>query len=292
MEHLLFCEGDTDLKDAVVLEHRLWRLQNGELDLGAQLIEGCRERPDAPESPLILEACAEATLKVITENIGARGGSLHLADAPPIKRAKWAIDRWLESRLAEADQVQGLVWRGRLAAGVGDHAPGVADLREALRRDPGHFQARWYLAQQIASQHPDEAISHLERLARDRPEADTVTFVLAKAHRNMGHTDVARRMLDELLEARPETGDFMLERGLVEIDARRPAEAEQWLRKVEAMAPDNEDLVLALGRCLHLAGRESEARNYEARFEKLHEIQEQRRMQVELSLGAGLSGSK
>ena len=251
--------------DAEALEERLRRVQDGDLGEGDAMLASCVDRPDAPETPWILQALIEGSLKVL-DNASAQGLDFVI---PKDWRARKAVDLWLRLRQNPADQAQGLVWRGRIQAHARDDAAALADFRAALAMGPEHFEARWTVANSIFQKAPEEAAAHLERLRRRRPDDLRVRQTLAAVRRSLGQTDEAAKLLDEILAATPDDAAALLERGMVALDEGDSAKAENWLRQAEKQAPDTPEVCRALSRCLHLAGRAEEARRYHDQFEQL-----------------------
>jgi predicted Zn-dependent protease len=282
MEYARVCEKYSEMSPAVAREYALWRVQDGDLAEGLRQLDAYREKPDAPGAVLTLEAYLEGLLQLLTREGVADDPSPKFAEIPELAKGQWAADEWLRRQAGRADQVQGLVWRGRLRGLAADYQNAVADLRLALAMDPYHFETRWYLAAQIAQESPGEAESHLSFLLDRHPDNKTVRYMLAHLRRNVGQLDSARSMLDELLESSPNDGLLFAERGMVELDAGRPEDAELWLRRAEGVGFNRPELMLALGRCMRLAGRIDEATRYEARFEELEAQRQQARVQTTL----------
>jgi tetratricopeptide (TPR) repeat protein len=95
---------------------------------------------------------------------------------------------------------------------------------------------------------------------------------MAALQHSMGQLDEARRILDELLDADPKLLPALIERGKVELDAQQPQQAEQWLRRAEALAPHNMDVLLALSRTLRLTGNTAEAQKYQERYREVEAL--------------------
>ncbi len=154
--------------DAVLaLEEQLRRVQEGDLGDAQSLLASCAEQPDAPDTPMILEALIEGSLKDLGA-ASAYGIELHLPSDAMVRRA---VDQWLRQRTDRADQAQGLVWHGRLEGYDGAHAEAVADFRAALALAPDRFEPRWNLAERLATTAPAEAAEHLETLRRRYPDS-------------------------------------------------------------------------------------------------------------------------
>jgi predicted Zn-dependent protease len=260
-EHLRAYRRAHGSPEAAAREEQLAQLQKGDLAEADVLLTAYTEDPQAPGAPLLLEAYIEGHLKVLA--IAASVGMpISLKKDAGLQRA---IDLWLEQRSTPADQAQGLVWRGQVRTLEGAYAEAGADFRAALALDPSHIAARWQLAKNLIEAAPAESARLLEGLRREYPDDRDVRALLATARRNMGDLDEAQQLLDELLTATPDDVAVLLARGQVALDARRPQEAETWLRRAEKLAPELPAVALALARCLHLAGQADEARRYQDR---------------------------
>ena len=178
-----------------------------------------------------------------------------------------AVDLWLKSHPAGPDQLQGLVWRGRVRAAAGDYDGAVADFREAIKRSPEHFDARFQLAITIGSADHAEAASLLEKLREAEPENADVLAGLANSYRLLGRPLEARAIYRGLVDRGMNDTRLLNELGLTELDAGQPAEAEQLFR--QSLAKDPDDLVanLAMSRCMMLAGKVEEAGRFQERYE-------------------------
>lgn len=251
--------------DVLILEETLRRVQDGELADAESLLASCVEHPDAPETPLILEALIEGSLKVVGAAAGY-GIEMHLAKDAMLRRA---VDLWLRQRTGRPEQAQGLVWRGRLEGYDGAHAEAVADFRAALELEPNHFDARWNLADRLLSEAPTEAADHLEILRRRHPDSVSVRRALASVRRSLGQLGEAAQLLDDMLAETPDDVATLIERSKVALDQEQAAEAEQTLRRAEKLAPDLPEVYLGLARCLNLAGRSPEAQRCQERFLQL-----------------------
>jgi predicted Zn-dependent protease len=270
LQHLRVYEQNNGSQDTLKLEHQLIRMQRGDLEEGA-ILASWLDHPEAPETPSVLEALIEGSLTVLAP-ASAQGATFGFdtdKGAPYLARARKAVALWLRLRPGQADQVQGLVWRGRLHHVGNDHPKALADLRQALASSPDHFGARLYLAIAVVQEVPGEAASHLEMLRQREPKHKHVRFVLANARRLLGELEEARELFDELLADYPDEVTFVLERGLVDLDAGRPKAAERWLRRALALAPNEPEVNLALSRCLRGLAQPEEASRYQARFQEL-----------------------
>jgi tetratricopeptide (TPR) repeat protein len=266
-KHLDLFARQQGVREALALEQHLRDVQEGDLSDVDRLLAFCAENHDVPESPLILEACIEGMLKGGPPLI--HGMSQAAAATSDVARVQRAVDSWLRARPHAADQVQGRVWRGRAYALANDQPKALSSLHEALELDPGHFEARLYLALYLAEGAPGEAAAHL-RVLRDRfPESKSVRIALATVLRNLGRPAEARQILDEVLADQSAAVIVLLERGRVALDLQDPGDAERWLRRAWTLAPDQREVNLALSACLRMAGKTAEAKVYQDRFEEI-----------------------
>jgi tetratricopeptide (TPR) repeat protein len=271
-EALYQLRARTDTKggdEARALEVKLIRVQAGEMREADCLLQSCFDEPKAAQTPLVLEAVIEGSLRALFPAFAAAGMVEPKAAAPEIARLRRGVDLWLACRPARADQVQGLVWRGRLHGYASEYASAVADLRSALEQDPNHFAARWYLAFLVIRVAPEEAVTHLQALWQRHLHDDQVGLPLAGLCRSLGKLEEARQLLDEILASQPQNVAALIERGQVCLDTQQVADAELYLRRAEDLAPNNPALNLALCRCMQLSGRPDDAKLYRARFEAI-----------------------
>jgi tetratricopeptide (TPR) repeat protein len=281
-------------KEMVSWEYKLLKAQQGNLEDTEGWLAFCAGQPENPEMPLVLEAFIEGSLKALEpafeKGETAEGGSaaLHLA------QAQRAIGLWLQHRLSRADQIQGLVWRSRSHSFANDYPKSMEDVREALRLDPDHFQARLQLALSVAQETPSKAAAHLEILRQQEPENNRVRFALASIRRELGQLSEARQILDEMLAANPDHLSALIERGKVALGEDQPREAEAPLRKALALAraaqmPNVPEIMETLSGCLRRAGKEAEAKQYHDRF---RELDAERKRQQDEAVQKGRSAGK
>ncbi len=239
--------------ETAALEDRLARVQRGDLAEADALLA----YPDGhPDIFLVLEAVVEGSVAALAAQEAQ--GQLD-PTGPAVARAKRAADRFLAAPLGQADQAQGHFWRGTIHNHAQEHGPAVADLRRAVAEVPDHFEARQALALTIAQANPREALSHLERLIRARPDDFSLRYSEATIRRSLGQSAEARRLLDDLLDDRPQDYQVLLERGLADLDAGLAGSAEAFLRRALAAAPRNPEITMAISRCLRVQGRVAEA---------------------------------
>ena len=238
--------------EAVGAERQLLQIQGGELTDAGALAQFCSDHADDPNGALAMEVLIEGGLKGLKPSL-----------------ARWAVDLWLAHRPGKADQVQGLLWRGRVYEFIQDFPHALADFRKAVELAPDNAGARLRLAETLIREEPREAAVHLDWLRRARPDDPEVRFQTARLRRSLGQTEDAARLLDEVLASAPDRVPVLVERGRVAMELNQPAEAERWLLRALSLAPELREVNLALGDCLRQAGRPDEAKRYQDKVQEI-----------------------
>lgn len=241
-------------------EAALLRAQRGDPAEADRLFAEHVERPESPDTALVMEAYLEAKLK-------ARAGA-EMPDATTLAALRRAADLWRRLRPGREDQVQGRLWLAMIHEWAKDHPAGVAALRDVLELDPDHFDARFLLALSLAQADPDESRRHLEILRDQYPGNDYVRFGLATTYRVLGRRADARQLLSGLVDG-PTRVSALVELASLDMDEGKAADAEPRLRAALAVAPNSGDVNLAMSRCQQLTGHPAEAAKYRKRFEEI-----------------------
>jgi predicted Zn-dependent protease len=268
-EHLWAYESAGGPPEELAEERRLLRAQEGDPAAADLLLALASREPPPPGADLALEAAIEGKVAAMEAAFERGRFFAEVEAAQEVERLRSAVDLWRRRREAEPDQVQALVWQGRLHVVTYESKAAADLLRQALDRAPDHFGARLGLASALIHESPAEAAEHLQVVRKQAPNDAKVGFLLAALRRALGQHDEAIQVLDELLAVNPDNVMALAERGRVALDAGRPREAEQYLRRVEARTPNDPDLCLALSRCLHMLGRTAEATDYQSKYEAL-----------------------
>jgi predicted Zn-dependent protease len=245
------------------LEYRLLRVQEGDQHDVDSLFAQCARSPEAADTPLILEALIEGSLRALVPPF-QRGETFRGGIAEPqVVRTRQAVEQWLAWRPGRADQAQGWYWLGQVEA-IGNHqVAAVNGMRRAVELAPDHFEARLYLAKFLDQDFPAEAAPHFALLLKRFPENREVQFRSASNFRSLGKLDEACEILDAMLKADPTEVALLAERGQVALDMRKSAEAEVWFRRALAMTPNDAKIHLALAACLRMNGKEAEAQQHD-----------------------------
>jgi tetratricopeptide (TPR) repeat protein len=112
-----------------------------------------------------------------------------------------------------------------------------------------------------------EARPHYERAVALAPADRAARLGLARCLHSTGESAAAARLLDELLAERPEDPDVLVVRGIVALQADRPAEAVPYLKRALEQAPSDLDALYTLALALKALGKPDESRIYRDRHE-------------------------
>ncbi len=273
--HLKNLSREPGQEPRVALETELGRAQRGDLRAANALAASHLDGGNTAETAFVAEAVAVGILFHFSP-IPGTGEILPPEQAPVLAMGHRAAERWRELRGGVEDQAAGLVWRGRLRQLGGDHPAAVEDFRSALRLHPDSFDARFHLAVAITQSAPAEAATHMAALLERAPGSIEVRYGLVNLYRSLGRLDEAGRVLDYLITANPKDAMALVERGVLAVDAGRPAEAEPLLRRALELRPDYPQVHLALSRCLQLTGQTDQAKMHFERFHRLESEQSSR----------------
>lgn len=249
--------------EAVDFEQSLTRLQSGDAREVDRFLQVCEEHPEEPESRLILEA-------VIV-------GGLQRVD---LARTRRSLDLWEKHSQREAERIQGWMWRGELAIRVGDVDSAADFYRRAVEAAPANGQARLRLAELLARTAPREALKQLDQLPIAMAGSKDELFQRARCFRSLGEHERAKELLARILEQSPGNYDAALELGQIELELRQFEAAERWLRAARKIHPDRRDPNLALARCLQLAGKADEARQFREKVAEIDRLLDERLRQL------------
>ncbi|HEV3436678.1 MAG TPA: tetratricopeptide repeat protein [Gemmata sp.] len=260
-------------QDRLDLEFRLTGMQQGHYTEASGLMESFANRPQAPETPLVMEAVIIGILSSLpptpSPNMTFTDKAVSL-----MSQARRAVDLWLELRAGQADRVAGLFWRGRIRALAGEQAEAITDLRQALELDPDHLEARSHLAFLVVQANPAEAASHFAIVRARNAASKEVEFKLATVYRTLGRLDEAIKILDEMLVDNPKDASPLIERGLIAMDRLQLDEAGKFLHRAFEVGPDLPEVNLALSQYMQLRHEPTKAKEYRDRFDRFEAMKE------------------
>lgn len=242
-EHLRRCRESGGNAEAIDAETALIAVKRGQ-EPPANL----RERAKAPdELGLVI-------LEVLIQ---------HDLDTYRLQHALEGLTRYLQSRPddLQARLARGFVWERFLY-----FADALDDYRQAVASHPESEQARLKFAETaLIAGTPSEALAQYEWLAERHADRPEVKLGLARCHRLLGDADKSRRLLTEILAGGPQSGEALWERGQLELDDGRAADAEPWLRKAVEANPHDRRIAYSLSRCLLALDKKKEAEEVNAR---------------------------
>jgi type IV pilus assembly protein PilF len=249
VRHLNRCEELGVPHDVVVLERALVRASRGDLADVERLLLPRAEGED-PEAAVVLEALVRGYLQ-----------AHRLVEALSLTRPLLRHD---------PRHVQAHVWRGEIWDRLHDYAQAEESFRLALEAAPGRDDVRLRWAESLVGLgQPDHALAPLEDLCRRQPGNGRALFALAKCQHLLGRLEEARRLLDMLLAVDSRDPPPLVERGRVALGLGRPAEAEGFLRKALALAPQNQEANYSLFLCLQQQGKPDEAQEFRKRADQI-----------------------
>ena len=259
------------------LERQLLHVQKGDLREVDSLLDFCAKHPEARQTSLILEAVIAGSInRLLATFTQEKSGQAEMSVADH-QRALHAVDQWLTICSSQDDQVQGALWRGKLFSLARDYPQSRAEFRKAVNLDPNHVEARELLGSTLALVDPREAVTHLQFVHEHVPSNTKVSFLLATAYRAGGQLDQAAQILDGLLASQPKNVSYLVERGHVALEQRRPNEAEPWLQRAVLLSPTYAEANRILSQCLLQLDQPEKSQQYYARFLQLEDEMKRQR---------------
>lgn len=224
---------------AIQLEFLLLRAQSGELDAVAPVLEDTVARGH-PDAALILETMARAYI-------------VQLRYRP----AYVCLSRWIEMRPEVARAYQ---WRGWVTERLNNHQLAAEDYARALERDPGLVSPRLRLAElYLEDKRAPEALPHLERLMELAPENPQVRSRMGICRYLQGDAAEARRLMEGAVAELPDDPLLLVYLARLDVQAERFAKAEEWIAKVLAIDPTDNEARYALVTVYQAQGRTADA---------------------------------
>jgi tetratricopeptide (TPR) repeat protein len=245
---LAICERLEGPTPATDLERTLQSVQQGDLSAAGPLWAKIEE--DVPETDLILEALCQ----------GYRKNYL-------LQGTLRCLDCWLKR---QPDNVEALLLRGWVRERQIDIRAAIADYRQALTAAPDNAEVKLRLARALLrSGQPRQALPLFQALAEASPADPAAGLGVALCHKQLGRIKQARRLLARLTAQHPQEFQVLYERGKFALETGHGAEAETWLRKAVALAPDDYQANYSLSLCLTRRGSPQEAQALRKRVKQL-----------------------
>ena len=168
------------------------------------------------------------------------------------------LDHWIK---LEPDNLRALELRGLAYQNGKSSYKGAADFRRVIEIDPDRVGTRWRLILCLIEMGAyDEALPHLERIERERPDDIEVQVRLARCLNMLGRAPEARRLLDDVLASHPQHGLALRTRGQFALSDQRPDLAESLLRQAVDAWPNDYQTHYFLTQALQQQSKLTEAR--------------------------------
>jgi tetratricopeptide (TPR) repeat protein len=226
--------------DDIALQWALLQAADGNVREVEEYLQ--RRSEQEPElAPLIWEALAEGYIRVY-----------RILDALP------CLEHWLrvDPDNLRARELRGLAYQNGRSA-----HKGAEDFRRVLEQDPTREETRWRLVLCLLDMGSyDEALPHLERIAREKPNDPDVQVRLARCHNMLGRGDQARQLLDAVLAAHPDHGLALRTRAQFALADRQPEPAERWLERATQVWPNDYQTRWLLVQALQQQHKDEQAR--------------------------------
>jgi tetratricopeptide (TPR) repeat protein len=235
---------------ATQLEWLLLRVQAGEVDEVAPGLLRLVNEGD-PESAAVLEALSGAYVREMR---------LHPALS--------CLNAWLRR---DPDSVPALDRRGWVLERLQARDQARADWERAVELAPERWETRMRLVELLLDDaDPGDALPHVERLRRSRPDRPEVLAALGRCRFLEGDLAGAEEALDRVLAASPGDVKGLVGRAKIALQRGQDAEAEGWLRRALETDPYYLDAHSALCQSLeHQAGRGADAAAQRSQYEAL-----------------------
>jgi tetratricopeptide (TPR) repeat protein len=226
--HLASCWRLPGLKDNWELEHNLVAVQQGHL--ADEEAWRARARRSKADGVLILEALAKGNLAVFQWNEARGYAEAILEREPAHARALWL--------------------RGRTWVKLQQEPKALDDFQQALEHEPDAAEIHLSLADLLHKLgHVREADGHYRRLLAELPGDPRVILALAHCRQEEDLRSDARKLVETLLAARPQSVPALVERGRIALRSGQIDDAEQWLRRAFELRPDDTEASHLLQLC-------------------------------------------
>lgn len=244
-DHLSAYERLGGPAEVALFERTLWKAQRGDL----HGVEGALQkvsRDPIPEASLALEGLALGYIRTFQ-----------------LPAALDCLNRWIDRE----ETTRALLWRGRVYERMRNRDAALADYRLAVQRDPGDADCHRALGLLLLEMNQyAKAEGHFQALSELRPGDPTARLGIARCVVARGDVDQARRVLDELLDAYPDSVRALIERGKLATDGEDLTQAERRLRRAVELAAGEPTALYALAQCLRRQGRDADADSIHAQF--------------------------
>ncbi len=251
--HLKRFEADGGPRDVVILEKTLRQSQIGAID-GRAALRFCKEYPENPIVPFMLEAVTRGFLATVQPS-----------------RAEEAVSLWLDRKPTGAERSYALFLKGLACERQGKVPAAIESYRESISLKSDAHESWFALGQILTRESPGEAKTLFEKLQQTDYRPFEVKLGLARSLRQLGELDRAVELLEELNRLQPDSVAVMVELARVELDRGRLEYAESMLKNILGRVPNDRDALVQWSRCLRSLGRDAESQAVLEQLRKLDE---------------------
>src|SRR5206468_6446075 len=152
----------------------------------------------------------------------------------------------------------------------------IAEYQRVLELKPDQIQVRFWLAGALMldGQH-QQALAQFQAYLQHDPDDPTAWLGVANCQLMLNELTAARTALDALLGRQQDHPAAFLLKAKLALAQGAPAEALDWLKRAEALAPHETDITHTFSLVLRQLGRTDEARAYEHKLQDLRQQYEQ-----------------
>jgi tetratricopeptide (TPR) repeat protein len=246
--HLQECE-QLGWSPAVALERAMLRAQNGDLDKVEDYLRHQVEQ-EHPDTIFILDALTRGYVRVYRFNL-----------------AQVCLKLWLER---QPESTQALLHRAQMWVLLHNFQDAAEDFRHVLEKDGTCTEARLGLASTLLElAQPEDALEQLEELRRQQPDNPDVLVRLASCQNALSRHADAAAILDAVLASHPDHAAALQARAQVALQQGDAEAAEKWTRQALASNPYDYQVNFLLYQCLQQGGKHDEAREQNAKVERI-----------------------
>ncbi len=176
------------------------------------------------------------------------------------------VTRWTELK---PDSAQAWTCQGDIYERLQKKNEAVNAFRQAINLNPVDERVRMSLARMLVqTRQPDEAVTHLELLAKSSPDDSRVTMLLGVCRDLQGDREQAISLLERAMAQNPWDAKAYHHRGRMELNLGKATTALPFLRRAAELDPSDPEILYSLVLCLQAAGLTDEARIAEERWKR------------------------
>jgi tetratricopeptide (TPR) repeat protein len=178
-------------------------------------------------------------------------------------KGNMAVFRWNEARGYAEEMLErrpddpGALWlRGKCWVKLQLEARAIDDFRQAVRLSPTTWEYKLSLAELLQLQgYNAEATSLYRELIQEKQYDARILIGLSRCLHDAANLEEAKRVLDFLIELKPESYIALIEMSRLSLRQGDPVRAEEWARNAASIAPRNQQVQFVLSLCLKALGK-------------------------------------